>query len=531
MFRGERRGRVFRLGGMKWRQELACAAALLAASSVLWGCGQGAPGGGDPSPGQSGVAYSVTGPCAVSGTEQRDFVPLTKAEFVELLATYTVDWFAPLHSAMASVKDEQILRAFFEVIWGVYDKNCRSTADYNILRPSDSLLDPAEQEEARREMIDFVNNAVEVTSGDVLRLSFHQCEACTEPVGETPSFWNVRRTQDGTLLVEVELTEGTAWTKKVTIRPNEVTLQVELEPGSDWLGRVGDKQRSGVTTYPELSGTLTLGVGRDELGHTRALYSVSNFGVVSKPGAPDEVRLSSRSGCVGVEALLGPSDEASTLQADLGNFDLKMPRKGVQICGDGATCEPIAVEGTAETSLAAVSLDLVQPPSTSPEVFSLNASTDRESTLTIDGDLIARGGLGKSGQGGQSLASVRETSEGFLVTFSPALDLGAALTISSLSEALRMDLPTWLSDEVFDLSFGGDPVPSVLVPFREACPEGQSTSVSRREAQVMSGELDIAVGGGSLHASPNQCFGWSLEDSATFDQVSDFWDVGFACTE
>lgn len=80
-------------------------------------------------------------------------------------------------------------------------------------------------------------------------------------------------------------------------------------------------------------------------------------------------------------------------------------------------------------------------------------------------------------------------------------------------------------------TFGGDPVPSVLVPLRELCRAGEFTSVERRELEILSGQLQISADDRQLTASAGQCFGQSLSDPDTFAQTSDFWDSGFACSE
>jgi len=500
----------------------------------LVACGEATNDGGDdsagPGPiGTSSASYEVTGPCAIRATDEKELVPLTKAEFVDQLAELAVDWMPTFHDTLLSVNDEGILRAFFEVILGAYEPRCRSELNYNVLNPDDSLIDPTHQQDSRADIIEFFNNAVEVSNGEVLRLSFHECESCTEPVGEAPSFWNIRKTKAGALLIEVELKEGTPWTKKVTIRPNEIALQAELDAASAWLSRSHESARNGSTTYPTLTGSLTAGLRRDDTGHMHGYFGLTGFSMVSKAGTPDEALITSHDDCVGFEVNLGPSTEGSSFSAELGDIYMAVP--GSTFCPSETSCGPKERTGPFEGQLGGVSIDVVQPPATSGDVFSLNVTATEEATLGVAGDVYARGGLGDQGKGGASLASVKEMADGFLVTFSPALDIGAALTISAFSEEMRMNLPDWLSDEIFDLSFGGDPLPSVLIPFREACPEGSSTQVERREFQVMSGQLQIEVGGGTLNASPGQCIGTSLSDPSTFDQTSDFWDVGFVCSE
>lgn len=103
--------------------------------------------------------------------------------------------------------------------------------------------------------------------------------------------------------------------------------------------------------------------------------------------------------------------------------------------------------------------------------------------------------------------------------------------LSQFSEEMQLTLPAWLNDEIFDLSFGGDPVPSIRVPLREACPESGTTTIpGRREVEITNGSGTLTVGGGRVLAgATGQCVGQSLDDSTTFDLTSDFWDAGFVC--
>lgn len=226
---------------------------------------------------------------------------------------------------------------------------------------------------------------------------------------------------------------------------------------------------------------------------------------------------------------MGPKQEGARFEAEFGDLTVVVP--GSTQCPGEMSCGPKERTGPFEYQLAGLSADLVQPPSESPEAFTLDVKTTGESTGSVAGDVFERGGLGKGGKGGSTLASVTESTEGFLVTFSPALDMGGALAISSFSEEMRLTLPDWLSDEIFDVTFGGDPVPSVLVPHRELCQAGMITSVPRREMEIMNGQLNISAGERQLSASAGQCFGRSLSDPEMFERTSDFWDIGFVCSE
>lgn len=501
-----------------------------AISLLLAGTGCGNVETSDPGPtGSSEHSYRVSGLCDVAEIAETEFVPLTKSELVTLLSDQLVSWMTPLHAGLLELNDAGILRAWVEVVSGVVVESCRQEQNYDILPPNEALIDPVQQANVRSDFAEFLSNAVEISSGEVLRLSFHECASCSEPVGRAPTYWTVRRTKSGTLLIEVELEEGRPWTKKVTISPNELTLQAELEPLTDWAATASEAAREGRTDYTRSKGTLTAGMRRDEQGRLSGSLGVRGFRLAAHEGEPNQTALSSASDCIGFEAKMAPKTEGSKLDADFGDLSLVVP--GSSHCPNETSCGPKERTGPFEYELAGLSANFVQPSSTSAELFTLDVETRGESTGSVAGDVFGRGGLGKGGKGGSSLASVTESTEGYLITFSPALDMGGALAISSFSEEMRLTLPDWLSDEVFDLTFGGDPVPSILVPYRELCPEGAFTSVPRREVEIMNGQLQIVAGDRVLSASAGQCFGESLADPETFEHTSDFWDIGFTCSE
>jgi hypothetical protein len=92
---------------------------------------------------------------------------------------------------------------------------------------------------------------------------------------------------------------------------------------------------------------------------------------------------------------------------------------------------------------------------------------------------------------GRKLAvNFKKTAEGTLVTFDPALDIKLAFMLSKLSESMRVDMPDWLYDEVFDVMLGGAPKPSVLVPAPTCDASGNSTS--KDQIKVVTGNLHLS---------------------------------------
>ena len=102
--------------------------------------------------------------------------------------------------------------------------------------------------------------------------------------------------------------------------------------------------------------------------------------------------------------------------------------------------------------------------------------------------------------------SFQKTAEGTLVTFDPALDIKLALMLNKLSESLRVDMPDWLSNEIFDVMLGGAAKPSVLVPAATCDASGNSTV--KNQLKVVTGNLSL--GSSSLSSPVNVAAGMCL---------------------
>src|SRR5690606_31679234 len=113
------------------------------------------------------------------------------------------------------------------------------------------------------------------------------------------------------------------------------------------------------------------------------------------------------------------------------------------------------------------SSDLAQPNAASDTELMLEIESKVASRASVGGEVYASGGPGPRGQGGRIGLTVDNQEMGYVVTFSPPLSFGGAMTLSKFSEQTRLLLPGWLQDEIFDISFGGDPAASIFVPHRD----------------------------------------------------------------
>jgi hypothetical protein len=112
------------------------------------------------------------------------------------------------------------------------------------------------------------------------------------------------------------------------------------------------------------------------------------------------------------------------------------------------------------------------------------------SYVALNGDRL--GTLDVNPNNGRTFSmSFKKTADGTLVTFEPALDIKLALMLNKLSESLRVDMPDWLSDQIFDVMLGGAAKPQVLVPAATCDAYGNSTTKS--QLKVVSGDLTLTA--------------------------------------
>jgi len=317
----------------------------------------------------------------------------------------------------------------------------------------------------------------------------------------------------------------------VIVTPDIVAVRAPLAPLATWGDTASADLRSGEVVLPDVEGTATAVIRKAATGHMTGSFGVSGLRVVTDPGAPDEARYQASGDCIGMQVALGPKSEGSLVATHLGVIDADLA--GSSHCPDLTSCGEKERTGRFAYHAGNVSAILAQPPEGSGQDVSLQLATGERSTASVAGDEFASGALGADASGGHVATTVSSDEQSFLVTFEPSLDIGAAMTISAFSDEMRLDLPSWLSDEIFDLTFGGEPVGSIRVPMRELCPEDgiPGPEVARREVRVETGGGVMSVADGRvLEASAGQCIGQSLADSSTFDHISDFWEAGFACS-
>lgn len=470
--------------------------------------------------------------CVPPAFEPAGFSGLDQATLAEVFADYVTGWMTPLHESLLGLNEVDLWDSVFEMIFASYQTDCdwNEDADLEAFPPPDGeLLDPTEQMQVRDDVRQAILNAEVLSEGDAVRLVLRECESCAEGLASHPLFLTARMTNDGVLVAEVDLGHGQAWSRTLYVTPDAAVVQASLAQYSTWSADVTAATPDTDAIAPHIEGTVTAVIRKDNAGGISATVGVSDLSFDAQPGQAETVRGRVLDDCVGFHfGLSGGSGEAQWAW-ELGNFELTVP---------GAVNCAVPECGTAEReqdwvyTLGGVSATAEQPGPVEPENLRLQVVAQSASRARVGQNEFARGGIGKLGEGGRLGLSVDKTAEGFWVTFNPALELGGAMTITAFSEQLRMNLPDWLQNEIFDVTFGGDPRAQVFVPAREPCaeyPEYDPTPPPRRSVQVVSGELRATRNNGDLFAGPGTCVGVTLAAQETLTLTSDWIEAGYAC--
>lgn len=498
-----------------------------------------------PSLDLSGWGLQSANWCELPNFTPGAYEQLDKAKFVQLFADYSVGWSSPGYEALLGLDEEALFNSSIELFLATFDRQCRRPYDADEF-PSTDMLDLEVQQEGKDAIIDFFSLATEVETGDTLRLAVHDCTECDEPLGSQPRYINARLTSDGVLTMNIEFNERARGSHTIILSPNAVIIQASLDDVSAWFKDLNADTRSGETLLPEFTGTVTAVVIKDNQGAATATLGVAGLSFNSRPGDAKTVTGGATSSCIGAHAALSAPENAAGFSLVGGDLRVSVP--GTVQC-EYDDCGQAELDAMFDYQLGDVSITSAQPNAASDAELMLGIESKVASRASVGGEVYASGGPGPRGQGGRIGLTVDNQEMGYVVTFSPPLSFGGAMTLSRFSEQTRLLLPGWLQDEIFDISFGGDPAASIFVPHRGLCEldeyenpvistdEGEypdyhpAYEVERREVQVRSGSLSAVVGSGTKTATIGQCLALSSTAEDELTLTSDWLDVGFSCSQ
>lgn len=199
-----------------------------------------------------------------------------------------------------------------------------------------------------------------------------------------------------------------------------------------------------------------------------------------------------------VDVGASPTAEVAHLDANTNSIDWKSNYGSIDVGATGTFfCDEVNSKcgdqerfGTFALHLSGLSGSDVLSPNSNEVSVNGYGFGDETSFVTLNDTRLASADLNPNS--GRTLnVTFTDVSEGILVSFEPELDLSVAMTLNKLSDSLKVDMPSWLFDEVFDVSLGGDPKSSILIRDGRCVYEGEPTIEDR--AMLQSGTLTMAA--------------------------------------
>lgn len=345
------------------------------------------------------------------------------------------------------------------------------------------------------------------------------CDAdpeCVTELTETPLRLRVRSAEER---LYVEVLVGAEQNRAATLVIGDDIIAVEGDL-SDVQRVLADLSANDPDAFvPEtMEGVVAASLVRNAPGDYTMAWGVTQATHV-RYDAGEQEPVDIRYGVSPEAMLLRINGPANQLSAALSYPTIDASAAGSLFCGETSSCGPQELDGTFSYHLAGLSGETTLSPGDS-EIDIVNLGLGNEAT-TVSLNDATLGSLDVNADSGRRLSiNAKSVEGGTLVTFSPELDLRLAMALSNLSEGLRMDLPEWLSDEIFDVTLTGESSASVLVPLRNC--DGSATEQIRVESGTLSATATSATS--SLSVQAGSCIG-AVETPADGAHVVDTFEA------
>lgn len=377
------------------------------------------------------------------------------------------------------------------------------TAVTNLEDAMDEVLDLALSDILKDEWIESDNGTTVVFRLNAASYC-EDNEWCLDDLQENPVRASAIKTADGTYVVEILV--GTEESRVATLRLSDglMDMSADLADLLTFLERTVDS--SAAKDLPEfLLGKVSVRVQKDGSGR-----STVSFGITEALA----MDLDTDDGPVNVQVAAAPNAGTFSLDSttntvevamDLGAVDVKTPAK--VLCGgttavlidpndsdssdddtssENDSCGEIEENGRLAWHLAGASAAVVSSPSASDSWTVSGIGLGDDTThWDLNGEPLAAYDLNAT-EGRKVSITITEESASTLVTFEPALNMKLAMQLNRLSDELKVDMPDWLMDEIFDVTFGGPAKKSVRIPKVAGC-----GGTGAEQVEVVEGSLEL----------------------------------------
>lgn len=407
-------------------------------------------------------------------------------------ATALIDGLA---DAMAAVDTSRGTSVVDDGAAAVFDNDCAGPGTVD----TSDLLDLGGLEDTLRELRSFLEEEVfrpefvESDDGRTVTYLIDPASACDDDVdcvsklNTNPLRFAVNVLDDGSVLVHMLV--GTARQNPVTLRMSDTALGLRADLG-EAMGAVtlfvDPAERDELPST--LEGVVELALVKDAEGvFTLGLSLLEDLRLEVEPEPGKAVSVNVEASRPTSELHLDANAKSLSWRQNLATMDIAAA--GSLFCEDDSDCGTKERTGTFRLHLAGATGLLSATDGSNSVSLAACGLGDETSFVALNDERLVSVDLNPNT--GRTLdVQFADTAEGIVVSFEPELDLSVAVALTHLSDSLRVDLPDWLSDEIFDVTFGGDPKPSVLIR-RPECLDG--VQIGDSQVQVTQGTLAFAA--------------------------------------
>jgi hypothetical protein len=310
---------------------------------------------------------------------------------------------------------------------------------------------------------------------------------CIEKLTSNPVRFEVTANADDTLNVALLVGEARHNPGTALLAPNKLSVRLNLAEAMDVIRLLTNTEDQ--KDFPETLTGIVEGsiekLGENNFAISESVLEKVDLLVGQAKGKPVAVTVQPSN----PTARLTINSATNTLgySVALGAVDVKVA--GAAVCTGDSKCGAPEKNGTFSGHLGGYTggFDITKG-ATELTLAHVGLGNDT-SYVALNNDRL--GTLDVNPNNGRTVSvTFKKTAEGTLVTFDPVLDVKLALMLNKISESLRVDMPEWLSNEIFEVMLGGDAKPSVLVPGATCHSDGSSTT--KDELKVVTGALTLS---------------------------------------
>ena len=352
---------------------------------------------------------------------------------------------------------------------------------------------------------DFLRNVVKEVQEHVFRAEFVESEdgkqvvykmdpvaacdtdaTCLQKLTQYPMRFAVTANSDDTLDVAMLIGEARHNPGTAVLGPTKVSARVNLAVALDVIRLYTDAEDQ--ADLPDrLAGVVAAAVEkRAENDFVISGSLLERFDLLVGQAKGKPVAVTVQPSDPAVQLSINSATNTLGYAANLGAADVQVA--GAAVCDD--QCGTSEQTGTFSGHLGGLSSQFTLTQGATELTFSALGLGNDTAFVALNNEPL--GTLDVNANGGRKLSvSFKKVTGGTLVTFDPALDIKLAIMLNKLSESLRVDMPDWLGNEIFDVMLGGAPQPSVLIP-TPTC-DIYGTPISKNQLQVASGTLSLSA--------------------------------------